>query len=84
MHEHDIVTLFVRDGGRTGIVTGTNLGEAAILRRLPLETPVREISHFDVAAVDPDDFLFDALIAMTRHKKRRIAIRTGKHLFRRA
>ena len=32
----------------------------------------------------PDDFLFDALIAMTRHKKRRIAIRAGGRLYRRA
>jgi CBS domain-containing protein len=77
MREHNIVTLFVRDEGRIGIVTWTDLGEAAILKRLPLETRVREISHFDVVAVTPDDFLFDALIAMTRHKKRRIAIRSG-------
>jgi CBS domain-containing protein len=77
MREHNSVTLFVRDEDRIGIVTWTDLGEAAILKRLPLETPVREISHFDVVAVTPDDFLFDALIAMTRHKKRRIAIRSG-------
>ena len=68
-------TLFVSDAGRTGIVTGMNLAKAVILRRLPLETPVRDICHFDIAAVDGDDFLFDALIAMTRHGKRRIAVR---------
>jgi CBS domain-containing protein len=77
MREHSIVTLFVRDEGRIGIVSWTDLGAAAILKRLPLETPVREISHFDVIAVEPDDFLFEALIAMTRHKKRRLAIRSG-------
>ncbi len=77
MREHNSITLFVRDEGRIGIVTWTDLGEAAILKRLPLETPVREISHFDVVSVEPDDFLFEALIAMTRHKKRRIAIRSG-------
>ena len=77
MREHNNDTLFVRDGDRTGIVTGMNLGKAAVIGRLPLETPVREVCHFDIAAVAPDDFLFDALIAMTRHKKRRIAIRTA-------
>ncbi len=77
MREHNTDTLFVTDGGRTGIVTGMNLGKAAVLRRLPLETPVRDICQFDIAAVDRDDFLFEALIAMTRHKKRRIAIRAG-------
>ena len=77
MRERNSITLFVRDEGRIGIVTWTDLGEAAILKRLPLETPVREISHFDVVSVKPDDFLFEALIAMTRHKKRRIAVRSG-------
>lgn len=67
--------LFVTDGERTGIVTGMNISKAVILRRLPLETPVRDICHFDVAAVGSDDFIFDALLAMTRSKKRRIAIR---------
>jgi len=75
MREADINALFVRDGGRMGVVTGMNLSKAAILRRLPLETPVRDISHFDVVAVEEDDFIFDALLAMTRHDKRRVAVR---------
>ena len=70
-------SLFVKDGERTGIVTGMTVFKAVILRRMPLDTPVRDISHFDVAAVDSDDFIFDALLAMTRSNKRRIAIRQG-------
>ena len=77
MQHHAANSLFVSDGERTGIVTGMNISKAVILRRLPLETPVREVCHFDVAAVDSDDFIFDALLAMTRSKKRRIAIRQG-------
>ncbi len=76
MRDKNNDTLFVTDAGRTGIVTGMNLAKAVILMRLPLDTPVRNICHFDIAAVGRDDFLFDALIAMTRHKKRRIAIRS--------
>jgi CBS domain-containing protein len=75
MQQNDCNTLFVNDGERTGIVTGMTISKAVILRRAPLETPVRDISHFDIAAVDSDDFIFDALLTMTRHKKRRIAIR---------
>jgi CBS domain-containing protein len=77
MRENNCNSLFVQDGERTGIVTGMNLSKAVVLRRLPLETPVRDICHFDVASVDIDDFLFDALLAMTRHKKRRIAVRAN-------
>ena len=67
--------LFVRDGGRTGVVTGMNLSKAAVLRRLPLETPVRDICHFDVVSVDAEDFVFDAVLLMTKHDKRRVAVR---------
>ncbi len=75
MAEADINALFVRDGDRTGVVTGMNLSKAAILKSLPLDTPIRDISHFDVVAVEEDAFLFDALLAMTRHDKRRVAVR---------
>jgi CBS domain-containing protein len=75
MHQNDCNALFVKDDGRTGIVTGMTISKAVILKRLPLETPVRDVSHFDVAAVDGDDFIFDALLGMTRSKRRRLAIR---------
>ena len=67
--------LFVRDGERTGVVTGMNLSKAAVLRRMPLETPVRDICHFDVISVDAEDFVFEALLLMTKHDKRRVAVR---------
>jgi CBS domain-containing protein len=67
--------LFVQDGERTGVVTGMNLSKAAVLRRMPLETPVRDICHFDVISVDAEDFVFEALLLMTKHDKRRVAVR---------
>lgn len=35
------------------------------------------ISCFDVVAVEQDDFIFEALILMTRHSKRRLAVRAN-------
>lgn len=78
MQEADINALFVRDGERIGVVTGMNLSKGVVLKRLPLDTPVRAVSHFDVVAVEEDDFLFDALLAMTRHDKRRVAVRAAQ------
>jgi CBS domain-containing protein len=75
MAESGSNVLFVRDGGRTGVVTGMNLSKAAVLRRLPLETPVRDVCHFDIVSVDAEDFVFEALLLMTRHDKRRVAVR---------
>ncbi|RAI59111.1 DUF294 nucleotidyltransferase-like domain-containing protein [Roseicella frigidaeris] len=77
MQEAHINAAFVRDGARTGVVTGMNLAKAVLLRGLPPETPVREACHFDVIAVEAGDFIFDALLLMTRHDKRRIAVRSG-------
>ena len=76
MKDNDINALFVRDGQRVGVVTGMNLSKAVVLRRLALDTPVREVCHFDVVSVDGSDFIFDALLLMTKHNKRRLAIRS--------
>ena len=75
MQDHDCNALFVRDGDRIGVVTGMNLAKAVVLGGLPLTTPVRDVCHFDVVSVDKDDFIFDALIMMTRNNKRRLAVR---------
>lgn len=77
MRDNDINSLFVRDGERIGVITGMNLSKAVVLRRLPLETPVREACHFDVVSVALDDFVFEALLLMTKHDKRRLAIRSN-------
>ena len=71
-------TLFVRDAGRVGVITGMNLAKGVILRRLPLETPVRELAHFDVVRLRPDDFVFEALLLMTKRNKRRVALHDGE------
>jgi CBS domain-containing protein len=75
MSAADVNALFVRDGARTGVVTGMNLAKAAVLRALPLSTPIAEVTHFDVVSVAADDLLLDALLAMTQHNKRHLAVR---------
>jgi CBS domain-containing protein len=77
MRDNDINALFVRDDHRMGVVTGMNLSKAVVLERLPLDTPVREACHFDVIAINADDFIFEALLLMTKHDKRRLAVRSG-------
>jgi CBS domain-containing protein len=69
--------LFVRDGDRTGIITGMNLSKAVVLQRMPIDAPVRPIAHFEVVSLTLDDFVYSALILMTKTNKRRVAIRDG-------
>jgi CBS domain-containing protein len=78
MREIDSNALFVRDGERIGIITGMNLSKAVVLRRQAIEAPVRELAHFDVVTLRPDDFVSSALVLMTRHNKRRVAVHDGE------
>jgi CBS domain-containing protein len=78
MREIDSNALFVRDGERIGIITGMNLSKAVVLRRQSIQTPVRELAHFDVVTVRPDDFVSSALVLMTKLNKRRLAVRDGE------
>ena len=78
MREIDSNALFVRDGERIGIITGMNLSKAVVLRRQPIETPVREFAHFDVVTLRPDDFVSAALVLMTKRNKRRVAVHDGE------
>src|SRR5262249_44096950 len=77
MREIGSNALFVRDGARIGIITGMNLSKAVVLRRMPITAPVREVAHFDIISVGVEDFVFSALILMTKHNERRVAVRDG-------
>src|SRR5208282_4899817 len=74
MSESKVKTLFVREGERVGIITGTDLSNAAILKRLPIETSVAGETQYEVVSVARDDFVSMALLQMTKHNKRRVAV----------
>ena len=74
MREINANALFVRDGERVGIITGMNLSKAVILKRMPIEASVAGETHYDVVSVAPDDFVAMALLKMTKHNKRRVAV----------
>lgn len=80
MREINSNALFVRDGERVGIITGMNLSKAVVLRRQPIQMPVRELANFDIVSVQADDFVSSALLLMTKHNKRRLAVRDGERL----
>ncbi|MBK9083003.1 MAG: cyclic nucleotide-binding domain-containing protein [Rhizobiales bacterium] len=69
--------LFVRDGERVGVITGMNLSKAVVLNRMSIDDPVRTVTHFDIVSLSPDDFVFSALLMMTKHNKRRVAVKDG-------
>ena len=74
MHKNNVNALFVRDGERVGIVTATNLTKAAILDRQPIEASVAKVAQYNMVCVTPNDFVSLALLRMTKHNKRRVAV----------
>lgn len=74
MREFNNNTLLVRDGEAIGVITGTDLAKRVVLEGRPLSAAIRDICHFDLATIGIDDFIFDAVIAMTHHNKRRLII----------
>ncbi len=73
-------TLLVRDGDRLGLVTGMNLSKAVILHRMPITAAIGPVAHYEIVSVDEGDFVFQALLDMTKSNKRRIAVRRGEEI----
>jgi CBS domain-containing protein len=66
--------LFVREADGVGLVTRTDLMNAAILDRRPIESPIGPLAHSPIVYVAPDDLVSTALLKMTKHNKRRVAV----------
>lgn len=77
LHQHKMdATLVTLDNG-IGIVTRTNLLHAVMLDGLPHHTEVGEVATTPVVSVSKGDYLFNAMLAMTRHKIKRVAVMAG-------
>jgi len=71
-------SLLVAADGRYGMLTKTDLLDGLIGQSLDRATPVLGIAHFPLITVRPDDYLFQALIAMTRHEVERVVVVEGE------
>ena len=77
MRDIDCNALLVRDGDRTGIITGMNLSKAVVLKGMTIDEPVKSITQFEMVTVEPDEFVSQALLLMTKHNKRRLVVKEG-------
>lgn len=75
--ERGIGEALVRDGGRLGIFTTTNLRDALLRPEPPAELPVREMATFAPVSLQVDDELHEALILMLRHRIHRVIVEDG-------
>lgn len=80
MKAHKTNSVLVQDGDELGIVTATDLREAAIIERRSVDEPVGPLATYELIDMAPDDFLFNALLRMTHYNINRLVIREGSTL----
>ncbi|MCB1776493.1 MAG: cyclic nucleotide-binding/CBS domain-containing protein [Candidatus Competibacteraceae bacterium] len=71
-------SVLVKYGDEIGIVTATDLREAAIIQRQSVDDPVGPLATYELISMEPGDFLFNALLRMTHHNVNRLVIRDVK------
>jgi CBS domain-containing protein len=59
------------------IITRTNMLHALTLDRLPLDVEIGKIATFPVVHVDVGEFLFNAMVLMTRQRMKRLMVCDG-------
>jgi len=57
-----------------GMVTKTDLLNALVLKGSAVTSSVDKIAHFNLVTVAPDQYLFEVLVLMTRHKVARVVV----------
>ena len=70
--------LLVGEGEEAGIVTRTDLMNAAVVDRRSIECPIGPLARRPIISVAPDDLVSTALLKMTKHNKRRVAVRDNR------
>lgn len=75
MKQNKATSLLVDRDGEIGICSGTDLRNAVVIDGVPADHPVGSIASYALVCLDADDFLFNALLAMTRHSISRIVIK---------
>lgn len=80
MREQDADCLLVNKDNAYGMVTRTDLLEGVVLKGFSLETDITQLATYKLLSVQKDDFLFNALILMTRHKVQRVVAFKGTEL----
>lgn len=73
MKQQRTKSVLVECEGKTGIFTASNFRDI-ILTATPAHTPLSEVAHFELITSDINDYLFNALLTMTRHSIQRVVV----------
>lgn len=80
LQKYKITSILVRRNEEVGIVTDTDIRNHVILKRKSVDDPVGDIATFPVIFMPYDDYLFNALLLMTKHSIKRVAIKNENNI----
>ncbi|TVQ70942.1 MAG: cyclic nucleotide-binding/CBS domain-containing protein [Oceanospirillales bacterium] len=80
MREMKADCVLAKKGNRYGMITGTDLLDAVIIKGLSLESDVSDIASYRLISTTPQDYLFNALIMMTQQQIERVVVMDGQEL----
>ncbi|MEP4556700.1 DUF294 nucleotidyltransferase-like domain-containing protein [Cobetia amphilecti] len=68
-------SLIISVEGRQGVVTRTDLLNALVIQGLAANHPLASLGSFALVAVTAEEYLFQALVQMTRHRVARVVVK---------
>ncbi|WP_447527827.1 putative nucleotidyltransferase substrate binding domain-containing protein [Vreelandella sp. TE19] len=71
---HQADSLLVSTQGAYGMVTKTDLLNALVVEQKPQTTPIDALACTALVAAAPEQYLFEVLVLMTRHKVARVVV----------
>lgn len=74
LKKHKATSVLVKWGEQVGIVTDTDIREHVVLRRCSVDAPIADIATYNLISMRTDDFLFNAMLTMTKHSIKRLII----------
>jgi len=72
--------ILVQHQQHIGIVTDSDLRHHIILGGVSLQEPIANIATYKLITIERDDFLFNALLMMTRHSIKRLVVTHNKNI----
>jgi CBS domain-containing protein len=80
MEDHGTSAVLVQFNDGPGIFTNRDVRERSTLMGMPDETPIGDLASRNLVTLERDDFLFNALLVMTKHSIRHVVITHGHEI----
>ena len=78
LNQHNADSLLMERDGHVGVITKTDLLRGLVNDGLTPDSRALALASFELVTVPPDQFLFAALVSMTRHEVQRVVVMDGR------